>query len=159
MDYQRGAISIRAIPTMQDFDLEISDGVNWISLNDHVNYRVGAEGLGNSTQTLRRLSTTSPYYDGTFLVHSTKENVEEQLTIYITGSSQNHVTENILRLEELFSQDLYNVRLRLDDHMETWLCQPADYGIDRSHVNAHNIRATMKLTISRFPKITYEVVM
>lgn len=159
MLFQSGGISVRDDKGLTDFDVEVSDGVNWVTLNDHVNYRVGVEGLGLHAQTRRKITTTSPYYDGTFVVHSTLENVEENITVQVFGASQNQVTENLLYLIELFSQDAYNVRLRLDDHLETWACQPADYSIDRTHVYAHNAMALVKLVVSRFPTPSYEVIL
>ena len=155
--HQSGPVRIKNDKTLSYFDVEVSSGTVWTSLNDLMNYRVNAEDFGERAQTLRRVTATSPFYDGTFLVHSTLENVEEKVNVYVYGASQNHVTENMLALLELFAQDSYNVRVSMNDHVETWLCQPADYSIDRTHVMAHNGLALVKFAVPRMPKVTYEV--
>ena len=157
--YEKGTFDVLGAPKMTDFDIEISYGSTWVSLNDGRNYTVNADDFGNRSQQRRRITATSPYYDGTFLVHSTLENVTEAVNVYVRGASPNEVTENILWLTQLIDQEQYNVRVRMDDHMETWICEPADYSIDRSHVFAHNVMALVKLSITRLPKVTYEVVM
>ena len=157
-NYQQGPVRpVTKDLSMEYFSIEVSYGNVWVSLNDHVNFRVAVDGFGEKAYQRRRTTATSPYYDGTFLVHSTMENVQEGVTVYVTGASQNHVTENLLLLEEIFSQDSYLIRQQMDDHVETWSCQAADYTITRGHIEMHNVRATMKLSIPRLPKVTYEV--
>lgn len=159
MPYQNGPVQVHNQREMSEFDVEVSYGAEWVSLNDQLNFRVAVEGFGNKTQTRRRITAASPYYDGTFVIHTTQENVEEAISVWVYGTSQNHVTENLLMLETLFDQATYNIRVRMDDHQETWLCWPADYSIDRSHVMAHNVMALMKLTITRMPAVSYEVIL
>ena len=155
--WQTGPAVPRNDEGMSYFDIEVSFGVPWVSLNDHINFIASAEGFGDHAYQRRRVTATSPYYDGTFLVHSTLENVQEALSIYVLGTSQNHVTENLMLLQEVFSQDSYQLRMSMDDHRETWSCQAADFTISRGQVQMHNCRATMKLSIPRLPQVTYEV--
>jgi hypothetical protein len=155
--YQGGPIRPLQDTGLSYLDVEVSFGIPWVSLNDHVNYTMAVEGFGEHSYQRRRTTATSPYYDGTFLVHSTLENVTEAMSVYVLGTSANHVTENLMLLEEVFSQDAYSLRITMDDHRETWSCMTADYSIDRGHVNMHNNRATMKLSIPRLPRVSYEV--
>ena len=159
MAVQQGPVRPRGERTMDNFDMEVSFGVPWVSLNDRINFRVSAEGFGNKVTQQRRITADSPYFDGTYLVHSTKDNVTEEFAVYVYGSSQNHVTENLLLLEEIFDQAAYRIRLRFDDHQETWSCQTADYSVERSHVFMHNVMAVMKFQVPRFPKISYEAIL
>lgn len=144
---------------MQEFDLTISYGLENISLNDVINYQVSSEDFGNKQQSLRRIEADSPYYDGSFTVHVTKQNVTESLSIYVRGASQNHVTENLLFLEELFMQPTYTMTLRMDDHLETWSCEPSEYSIERSHIYMHNGMAVFKVQVLRHPTVTYEAIL
>lgn len=155
---QRGSWSMQPQFGLTDFDIEISWGSNWISLNDHVSYRVSGDTFSDRSQTRRRQTVNSVFYDGTYETHSVLENIQETVGVYILGSDQNVVTEGILALEDYFGQSVYNLRVSQDNHRETWLCQPAEWTTDRAQVNAHNIRATMKFAIPRFPKVTYEVI-
>ena len=143
--------------TLTNFSVEISYGTTWISLTDHRRFYMSSEDFGDKSQSLRRITAQSPYYEGTYLVHAVRENVTETISVYVLGSSQNQVTENILLLEELVSQFSFRVRLTLDDHVETWKCQQADYTIQRGHVLMHNGRAMMRLSINRLPDVAYEV--
>jgi hypothetical protein len=157
--FQPGGITVFNEIGLGQFDVEISTGTRWYSLNDHLNYRLGAESFPESTVARRRITATSPVYDDTFEVHSVKESVQEKIVVHVLGASQNQVTENLLALEEWFGQFRYNIRRRMGDHMETWLCRPAEWSTDRSHINAHNLRAKMTLTVPRFVKVSYEVIL
>lgn len=144
--------------TLENFDVTISSGTTWYSLTDGIRFYMSTEDFGDKAQVLRRITAASPYYEGTYLIHAVRENVQEMLTIGILGSSQNQVTENILLLEELVSQPSFRLRLTMGDHAETWLCQQADYTIQRGHINMHNTRAQMKLAVPRLPAVSYEVI-
>lgn len=147
----------RDTDTLENFDVEISSGSMWISLANGLRYYMGAEDFGDKAQVNRRITASSPYYEGTYLVHAVRENVQEMLSIGILGASQNHVTENMLLLEELVSQPSFRIRLTMGDHVETWSCQQADYTIQRGHIMMHNTRAVMKISVPRLPAVSYEV--
>lgn len=157
--FQPGPLQVHNDTPMEQFDVTISYGVEEISLNDGANFRMAASDWGNKQQTLRRIEVESPYYDGTYPVHSTKGNVNENISVYVYGFSQNHVTENLLLLEELFNQDTYTITVRMDDHLETWNCWPADYAVERSHVFMHNGMAVFKAVVPRHPKVSYEAIL
>lgn len=143
---------------LANFDVEISSGSIWVSVATGNRFYMGAEDFGDKAQVLRRITASSPYYEGTYLVHAVRENVQESLSINVLGASQNHVTENLLLLEELVSQPSFRIRLTMGDHVETWSCQQADYTIQRGHIMMHNTRAVMKISVSRLPAVSYEVV-
>ena len=143
---------------LDNFEVVISAGNSWYSLTDGYRFYMSSEDFGDKAQVLRRITATSPFFDGTYLIHSTRENVQEMLTIGILGGSQNQVTENLLLLEELVSQPSFRIRLTMGDHQETWLCQSADYTIQRGHINMHNTRAMMRISVPRMPQVSYEVI-
>jgi hypothetical protein len=143
---------------LENFEVAISSGSSWYSLTDGYRFYMSSDDYGDKAQVLRRITSASPFYDGTYLIHSVRENVSEMLTVGILGSSQNQVTENMLLLEELISQPSFRIRLTMGDHAETWLCQSADYTIQRGHINMHNTRAMMKIMVPRLPQVSYEVI-
>ena len=140
------------------FDAEISDAGRLHSLNDHFNFKVSPEGFGINAQTFRRKDVTSDYFEGSYNVHSVRDNTKRSVEVWVYGADQTQVTENILDLVNWFTADAYNIRIRTGDSLETWLCQPADYSIDRSHVFLHNCMAKATFTISVSPKVSYEIV-
>lgn len=139
------------------FDIEVHDGVYWMTVNDTFRYRATARALESSTQQRRRKMVSSSMYDGEWEVHSTLGNVEEKIEIDVYGADQVEVTENLQKVIAAFSQRVYNVRVTRDNAREIWRCFPAEYSITRGQINSHNRRATIALSISRFPKVTYEV--
>lgn len=157
-DVQAGALIGREDNTLQDFNLEISWMGQWVILNDHLRYITHAEGLGVRAVTRRRQTVTSPFYDGEFETHSVKENVKERVQIWVNASSQSELVENIILLEDAFSQSVYNIRKTLDESREVWTCQSADYTVDQSHVYAHNCTALFSADVPRLPAIQHEVV-
>ena len=142
---------------LQYFDIEVHDGIGYVSLDDGYNSVATSKSLQRSQQGRHRTTVTSSVYDGEWEVHSTLGNVTETVEVYVHGADQISVTENILRLTDAFSQSLYNVRVTMDDNQETWRCFPAEYSIERSQVFAHNKMAVVTLQVPRFPKVTYEV--
>lgn len=138
-------------------DIEVYDGTKWVSLNDHSRYELGAGSLADSTQGVSRNEVRSTMYDGSWITHSTKDNVQETLEVYVLGHDQVTITENIDDLTEAFSQYVYNVRISLGNHVETWRCFPADWSISRGHEQIHNIRATVRLSVPRHPRTVKEV--
>jgi len=145
-------------PAMYNFLVELSIGNQWVAVSDGRDYYMGPEDFGDKAYQMRRITAQSPFFDGTYLVHSVKENVSETLSIHVLGSSQNQVTENILLLEEIINQPSFRIRMTMGDHRETWKCQRADYTIQRGHVMMHSTRAVMKIQVSRFPDVSYEVI-
>lgn len=140
------------------FDVEVWDGAAWLSLNDHLNYRIADGTLEQSTQGRTRNIVASAMYDGEWETHSTETNVSELIVVDILGQDQNHVTENWLALRDAVQQVTYNVRITMGNHRETWRCFPAEWSLNRGRVMANNVRMQVRLTVPRFPKVTYEVV-
>lgn len=138
-------------------DAEVHDGVRWVSMNDHYNYVLGARTRESVTQSLKNHSVESSMYDGEFIVHSTKSNVSETIEVYVLGADQLMVGDNIERLVEAFTQPMYNMRFTIGADREVWRCWPAEYALQRGHINLHNTRATITFSVPRFPKITREV--
>jgi hypothetical protein len=150
-------------PVKEDFAnsflIEVSSGDEWINVSDGLNFEISATEFGTKTLSRRRIQASSPFFDGTYLLHSTEENITEPLTIIVYGETQNDVTENILLLQQLFSQFRYKVRVRYGNHRETWNCEPADYSLERTHTYLHNNMAMIRFQIPRLPKMTQEVIM
>ena len=157
-EFQPGALNLHQDNSLQSFNLEASWNDQWISLNDMSRFRVTGEGMGSQQITRRRQTVTSPFYDGEYETHSVRENVKEQVGIYVRAASQSQLTENILLLEDIFSQSVYNIRRTLDEAREVWVCQSADYTIDRTQVWTHNCMAVFTAEVPRLPAVSHEVI-
>lgn len=145
------------VDELPNFRFEASYGSYWVDLADGSRFYISPDNFGIHAQTLRRITAQSPFYDGTYLIHSVRENVTESLAVNVLGVSANDVTENLLLLEEIVSQPSFRLRMTVEDHVETWSCQAADYTIERGHIMLHNTRALMRIQVPRLPEVTYEV--
>jgi hypothetical protein len=141
---------------LEGFDLEVGYGGSWVSLNDRVHYRVTAESLAQTAQTKRKLEAQNPVVEGTYLIHVTPENVQETVKVYCYGETMTELHERAATLKMLFEQFDYQVRVTLDAHREYWRCQPADWTMERTHVQIHQGMLTMTFLVPRYPTVTYE---
>jgi len=157
-DIQFGAVLGTQSNMMSGFNFEVSWNNQWISLNDHIRYRVAADSFGQQAYSRRRNSVTSPFYEGSFETHSVRENVSETVSIYVTAPSQSQLVEQILLLESIFNQSVFNARKTQDEAREVWVCMSADYTVDRTHVQAHNCRAIFTAQVPRLPAVQHEAV-
>lgn len=157
MSNARGPVELVRSTEPLELDVEVSYAGSYWTVNDHVHYRVTTDGWGVVEQTHRRKEVTSEWFEGTFVTHKVRDSTKRSIEVMVRGADQPEVTENVLQLIDWFTQDSFNIRITLDDHVETWLCSAADYRIDRSHVLLHNRMAKVNFTMSVNPRVTYEV--
>lgn len=145
------------ITKLDYFDIEVFTGSRWMSLNDHVNYIVGSTSLGETSQTFSKITSKSSMYDGEWVVHATKDNVNETIQVYVLGATHSAVEDNRTIAINAFTQLSYNIRVSVGNHVETWRCFPADYNLDRGHIMAHNFRETLTFSVPRYPNVVREI--
>jgi len=139
--------------------VEVSWGSRWENINDHVRFRIGAEGTRDNVQkTYKKITTESPILGGNYLVHAVPDMVNETLAVWIYGDDQTELAENYALLETLFEQWDFRIRWTLNESRETWRCQLPDANGSRNQVWTHNLMARMSFTIPRYPEITRETI-
>ena len=137
--------------------VEISYGGDWIDLNDHDRYIVGAENTRDSvTKSWRKITAQSPVLGGDFLVHAVPEMITEQISVFIHGADQSDLADNFFFLDELFEQPNYRIRWTLNDYREYWRCQLAEASHSRGQVWTHGNMAQSTYSVPRFPDVTRE---
>jgi len=132
-------------------DVEISAAGVWYSVNDGFRYRATPETLKSSDVSLNRITASSPFYDGEYVVHSTKGNVTETVEVRVYGADNIEVGDNVETLVKWFSQPSFKLRRTLGADQVTWDCYAAEYAIDRSHIYLHNRMALVRFSIPRLP--------
>lgn len=138
--------------TTEDFvDVEVQFAGAWYSVNDGYRYKVTAGSLGDSAVSLNRIEASSPFYDGSYQIHTTKGNITELIEVTVYGVDNVEVKDNIARLIKWFSQPTYKVRRTLGEDVTTWQCYTAEYSIERSHILIHNRMARVKFNVPRLP--------
>jgi hypothetical protein len=137
--------------------VEISYGSRWVSLNDGLVYKIGAEGTRDSTaKTWRKTLADSPILGGNYLVHAVPDMVAEQIGVWVYGGTQTEVSDNLFGLTDLFEQYDYRIRWTFDEYREYWRCQLADASVSRNQVWTHSLMAKADFTVPRYPDVTRE---
>lgn len=144
--------------SLTTFGFEISNGASWVNLNDHTNYQVAGDALGETAVQRRRITATSPVIEGEYEVHSVRGNVTEQVPVWVYGATHAAVAANFAQLATLFSQGTFSIRVTLNNSRETWTCFSADYSLGRGQAYSHNGRALFNAQVPRLPAVSYEVV-
>ena len=88
-------------------------------------YEVISIGPGARVMSLRH--ATSPVSDGAILVGATAGLETGRLTVRVSGSDADEILTRLADLERALNQWAYTVTVEIDDHTETWRCQPANY--------------------------------
>jgi len=136
---------------------EISYGSRWLNLNDGERYKIDAEQTRDtSAKSWRKVTAESPILGGNYLVHAVPEMVAEQISIWVYGTTQTEVSDNLFTLTELFEQYAYRIRWTFDEYRETWRCQLADASMSRGQIWTHNLMAKASFTVPRYPELTRE---
>lgn len=139
--------------------VEISYGSRWIDINDQVRFRISSDGTRDSSQkSWRKTTAQSAVLGGNYLVHAVPDMVNEQVGVWIYGSTFAELAENHDLLLTLFEQIDYRIRWTFNDYREYWRCQLADSVSSRAQVWTHNQMAQAVFTVPRYPDIDREVV-
>jgi hypothetical protein len=137
--------------------VEVSFGTRWVNLNDGEVFKIGADGTRDSVaKTWRKVIATSPILGGDYLIHAVPEMVQERISVWIYGTTQTEVADNLFYLQDLFEQYDYRVRWTTDEYREYWRCQLADATFSRNQIWTHSLMARADFTIPRYPDVTRE---
>jgi hypothetical protein len=124
----------------------------WLELNDQIKYIVEASSFSESGFTWRRTTVESPWLSGRFLVNAVKDTVEEQLGVFVYGSNQVDLQDNIDTLVDAFSQFSYIMEFAADQNRLQYSCECADYSVSKPRELLHNNMAQVQLRIPRIPE-------
>ena len=140
---------------LQYLACEISYGGTWINLNDKDRYRVSAQAtMEQTSKSWRKTTAQSPVLGGSYLIHALPEMVSEQVSLYVDGTNQSDLSDNLFHLDELFEQMSYRLRWTFNEYREYWNCQLAESSHVRSQVYMHNQMSVCTYTVPRFPDVT-----
>jgi hypothetical protein len=141
------------------FDAQISYSGLWFSINDHFTYRVTPDGFGSFDVTYRRRTVNSPFFAGDYQTSAVPEMVKRSWSVRVFGDDAGDLQQNATDLISWFTQDSYNLRYRVNEYQETWLCETADYSVDYSQVNAHNNQMVVKFAFSSHPTVSRDFIL
>ena len=137
--------------------VEVSYGSRWVNINNGETYKISGDGTRESTsKTWRKVTADSPILGGNYLIHAVPEMVSETVGVWVYGTTQTEVNDNLFGLTELFEQYDYRIRWTFDEYREYWRCQLADATTARGQVWTHSLMAKADFSIPRYPDVTTE---
>ena len=136
--------------------MEVSYGSRWVNLNDGVNFKIAAGTRETTAKTWRKVTADSPILGGNYLIHAVPDMVAEQVVVWVYGSDQTEVSDNVFLVTDLFEQMSYRIRWTFDEYREYWLCQLADTTMSRGQVWTHSLMAQVQMTVPRYPEVSRE---
>lgn len=120
-----------------DFDVTVTVSRSELSLGSLVlsadtGYYVSRKGIGPGDVSQRRITVDTPFTSGRTLVHAVKDVVTSPVDVRVVGTSVDQLFSKIDQLTAAFSQFRYSVQIDIEGHVETWVCEPADYAVGSS---------------------------
>jgi len=131
---------------------------NWLDISDGTNYRVSSTTFENSAVTFRRDEVTNAFVEGKFLVNALRDNITENLVVYVYGSTMATLKTNIDALTNSVSQINFNTRVTLENSQRLWQCWASDYTVNITNAMFHNRQAMVTIQLHRLPTETVTTV-
>lgn len=126
-----------------------------IQLQQNGIYKLEASTRDQAGVTQRKTDATNPFVEGTFTVAAVRENVTENISIYVYAPSMSVRRARIDAITEALDQTHYTLAFTTEELTETWTCMAADYSIARRHELNMHYMALIKANIPRLPKVVY----
>ncbi len=117
-------------------------------------YRLEAETRREQGVTKRKSEATNPFVEGTYVVSSVRENVAEQVSVYVKAADDSATYNAVKRLTDALDQIVFTMTFAHGGMTETWTCFSADYTIGTQHEFQHAGLAVVRATVPRLPTVT-----
>ena len=110
-------------------------------------YRIADGSFAQQSVQHRRKTASSPFLEGEYVVSSLRQNVTEQLSVYVSGVSQYATQTAVVALQNGLEQTQFTVVKRLNNMQTTWSCYASDYTMqsNRALTNANLIQVQIQL--------------
>lgn len=143
-------------PTRERISLSLllQSGSNWIELEDpDGGYQLHAETFSNRQVSHKKVEVSSDWVEGTYTQRSLRNNVNENVSVWVQGSSTVEMMQRVRRLTDTFDQPSFKIYWQVDGYREGWSCQAADYTIESSQPMLFARQVLVKANIPRLPKV------
>lgn len=117
------------------------------------NYRLVGPNIMGGTVQWDRKTVSSPWVDGDITVSRRRGNVQDNISVYVTGTSQANLQSNIATLIAAFTQNRYTLQIQIGDATYAWDCETADYSIQMDTVHFHARYVVVTFTIPHKPAL------
>lgn len=100
-----------------------------LSLTNADGFFIQRDGFGPGDTSFRRVYAQSPFVQGQYQVHATKDMMNSNLTIRVEGDDNTDLWAKIDALTTAFEQFRYTLVLNINGHTFSYLCDTADYSV------------------------------
>jgi hypothetical protein len=131
---------------------------SYLELNDNSTYRIADGSFENQAITHRRKTAASPYVEGTYVVSSLRDNVTEQLNVYVMGASTYATRSALATLQSALEQPIFTLVRVVNNWQTVWTCYSSDYSMYSSKPLMMANMVRMDIQLQRSPSETNSVV-
>lgn len=140
-------------------DLEVFASIltptGWIELEDEPNgYWLHKDAFAKKAVSHRKREVSSEWVAGTFVADAVRENVIEDVVVYVQGRTPYEMRQRLDALTDGFDQLSYKMTLTEGDLEETWQCNLADYSIECGQEFRLARLAIVRASVPRLPGVT-----
>ena len=133
----------------------IDTGGQWMDINDGKHYNLEASTLSEASVQWRRKEVQSPYLPGTWVVNAVKDNVLENLVVWVSGDDHYEMSQHLYRLTDALDQLYYAIWWRVDTDEYAWHCQVSDYQIVSDRDLRHASVCKVVAKVPRYPEVEH----
>ncbi len=123
----------------------------WIDLNDGETYKIAKGSFENSAVQFRRDEVENPFLEGKYTINALRENVTEEVVVYVYGNNSMSTAEAVRNLTDAVSQIRYRMEITVDDSRRSWWCYASDYTVTTTIEFMHARMAEVKIQVIRDP--------
>lgn len=138
-----------------NYSCTITGPAGTIQLHNPGTYKLEKTTRDNRQVTQRKIEATNPFVSGTFTVATVKENVVENVSIYVYAVSASLLRQRVEAVCDALDQTNYTIVFSTEESDETWTCMAADYAIQSSHELQHSYMALIKANVPRLPQVVF----
>jgi hypothetical protein len=134
-----------------DLSVVIDTALGPLELEDAVGgYEIGKASFATAPTTWRKQEISAEYVEGTYVNRAVRENVQEALEVYVSGSTQFEFQTRVSALLDALGQLVYTITRRIGDAQEVWSCTVADYSLETQQ---EFLVATIGKVTARVPRL------
>ena len=129
----------------------------WLDLTSGP-YKLSAQAFVEQATTVRRSEVSNPFVEGAWTVNSQRENVTEQLDVYIRADTAVAVQEAVSKLLEALNQVNFGMEVTIDGVQTFYQCYVADVSVRTPREFRFSRMAQVSAQIPRHPGAEWKAV-
>lgn len=134
--------------------IETTEG--WLELEDPENgYSLHKDSFSQQQVTRRKQEIEGEWVEGSFTTRSVRNNVTETLAVWVEGATPWEARQRRERLLNALGQLSYQFKLKDEDELQTWDCQPADYSLEAGQELRFARLVLVRAQVPRLPEVLY----